>query len=339
MTMAASCLTACSHPSTPLPTMELSDRPIRAVEHLRSLEFALADDLGIVFIADLVRTPTGYALADSGGWVLMLDEELAVEYRFGGEGSGPGELRLPQDLEILPGGQVAVFDSGNNRITVLDREAKLVESVPARNHPLTDFAARPQEPRFVFGRPSRESLISTLGSNPEPFGTLPPALRDALDSQDPLRSISLSLAADREGRVHHFDELTNTLLSYSPDGTLRRALTLPARVLSNLAKQRADLEEAFGRGAVVAQTWMLGMGVYDLSPVLTGTLPGVAGFAFVVDPEGVVATPIVADPSLPPSDFHGVGPVVLEDDRVTVVNRTGIHQYRIEWPSHLTPGR
>ncbi|NNF26575.1 MAG: hypothetical protein HKN73_05035 [Gemmatimonadetes bacterium] len=307
------------------------------MERIRSLDFTLEDELGVVFVADLIATPSGYALADTGGWVLLLDRHLALKHRFGGVGSGPRELRLPQDLENLPDGQLAIFDSGNNRLTVIDNRGKLVATVPAGDGPLTDFAAL-NGSTFLVGSAGDRSLVRRVPAGGPLFGQIPERAWTAIDAGASVPALGTHLVADAGGRIHHFDEHSNAILSYSPTGSLERLVTLPPQVHESIREQAARMENSFGGRAVLSQTWMLGIGSHEGRVVLSGTPPGVDGVGLVLDPRGTEATPVVAAPSLPASEFHHVVRIVLEEDRITTVRREGLYQYRIEWPDRLKPG-
>ena len=327
-------LVACSPPDAPLPALSLGE-PIRAVERIRALEFSLEDELGIVFVSDLIPTPSGYALADTGGWVLLLDRDLGLRHRFGGVGSGPKELRLPQDLERLPGNRVAIFDSGNNRITVIDDAGALVSTIPAGEGPLTDFAPVNGGAAFAVGSSGDRSLLRALPGGTPAFGQLPRKVWAAIDGKGSIPALGTHLVADRAGRIHHFDEHSNSVLSYSSAGAFQQLVTLPPEVHERIRRQAAAMEGSFGGRAVLSQTWMLGLGAYDDLIVLSGTPPGVEGLALVLNPETWEAAPIVPAPALPATEFQHVARVLLEGDRITTIKPSGIYQYRIEWPPSL----
>lgn len=53
----------------------------------------------------------------------------SVLWRFGGQGAGPREFRLPSSPRALPTGQVAVLDYPNQRVTVLGADGTLVRTI------------------------------------------------------------------------------------------------------------------------------------------------------------------------------------------------------------------
>ena len=324
----------CSPPTTVLPELSVGE-PIRIVEPIRSLEFSLQDELGVVYVADLISTPSGYALADTGGWVLLLDRDFNLVGRFGGAGAGPKELELPQDLERLSGGRIAVFDSGNNRITVIDHRGELVATVPAGDRPLTDFAAL-GDSAFVAGDWGDRSMIRRL-PNPAPsFGRMSEELWGAVGAVRSSPVLGTHLATDAFGRIHHFEEELNTVFRYGPDGSPEHAVTLPAEVLARIRAQAAEFDQSFGGRAVLGHTWMLGLDTFEDLTVLSGSPPGVEGLALVLNAEGAIVHPIVPDPSLPAAEFHHASRILLERDRVTTIKSNGLYQYRIEWPADWT---
>ncbi|MDP8256295.1 MAG: NHL repeat-containing protein [Candidatus Alcyoniella australis] len=72
-----------------------------------------------------LRLPTAVAARDSGllvldskhGRVLELDSEGRFGFTFGNQGSGAGELNMPQDMLAGPDGLLIVADTGNARLT------------------------------------------------------------------------------------------------------------------------------------------------------------------------------------------------------------------------------
>src|SRR5690606_4679552 len=63
--------------------------------------------------------------------VVALDPHTGrVSWRFGRNGSGPGEFKRPVRARGLPTGEVAILDPGNQRITVLGADGALVRTVP-----------------------------------------------------------------------------------------------------------------------------------------------------------------------------------------------------------------
>lgn len=94
---------------------------------------AATDDL--FGVAGLARTPGGgLVVVDEGSkTVRWFDADGALAGRAGGEGDGPGELRLPQALGIGPGDSVWVYDYAHRRFTWYGAEggpARVVPLVP-----------------------------------------------------------------------------------------------------------------------------------------------------------------------------------------------------------------
>ncbi len=74
--------------------------------------------------------------------IYVLDSRLEKLKRFsstgellgetGRSGRGPGEFYVPRRLAVTPSGEVLLFDPGNRRINIYDRELSLLEDVPLR---------------------------------------------------------------------------------------------------------------------------------------------------------------------------------------------------------------
>lgn len=57
-------------------------------------------------------------------WIRKYDRDGGHVRTFSRQGEGPGELQRAYNMTVTPGGQVAVFDSGNHRITVFDNDGE-----------------------------------------------------------------------------------------------------------------------------------------------------------------------------------------------------------------------
>lgn len=185
---------------------------------------------------------------------------------------------------------------------------------------------------FVVGSPGPRSLVRLLPDPDPSFGRIPKHLWAEIDAPSSAPTLGTHLAADDAGRVHHFDEQSNAVFTYSPNGSLERLLTLPPGILEKIRDQAAEMDQSFGGRAVLGHTWMLGLGTFADRAVLSGTPPGVEGLGLVLSGDGTEALPIVPAPSLPAPEFHHVVRILLEEDRITTVRPDGLFQYRIEWP-------
>lgn len=61
--------------------------------------------------------------------LLSLGRDGRTRWTFGGKGEGPNEFRAVRDMEIGPAGRIHLLDSRNRRITVVDRDGRVVRSV------------------------------------------------------------------------------------------------------------------------------------------------------------------------------------------------------------------
>ncbi|MEE8142658.1 MAG: NHL repeat-containing protein [Planctomycetota bacterium] len=81
--------------------------------------------------AALARDSHGqiYIVDPGNSMVLVFDEKLRFQRRWGGYGSGPGELRRPTELAFSVSGRVTyVVDSHNHRVQAFDRKGKFLFS-------------------------------------------------------------------------------------------------------------------------------------------------------------------------------------------------------------------
>ena len=324
----------CSSPDQGHHALSIAADGIQVVERIRSVPFTLEDELGIVQVADLISTPNGYALADAGGYVLLLSEDLRLLHRFGGEGGGPHELRYPLDLEPTATGGVAILDSGNNRITIIDHQGRLVETLPPPGGHLTDFAVL-RDASILVGRPSEHAQLAYLfPPDGGPFGQVVDASLVTFDKAL-TRSLGTLLTAGPDGRVHHYANDLRVLYTYDPGGSLETIRRLPQRVIDGLDERRRELDKAFG-GALVGSSPVLGLGTVGHHPLMVASsLPGIEGLGLVLDPVEPHATPILAGPDLPTDALFGIGLIVLKGDVLTGVTQDALHQFRVRYPDHL----
>ena len=305
---------------------------IELVELVRHVPFTLGDEYGIQWVADMISTPSGYAVADAGHFVLFLDEQLRPTGRFGSEGSGPEELRAPQDLEVWKD-EVLVYDGQNGRVTAVDEVGVYRRTIVGEGTRLTDFAVR-ADGRILVGRQGPVSRLGFYGSD-TPFGRVPEELADDDRPTSPWGSTNAMLVATSDGRIHHYDTGAHRLYSYAPDGSVLAVRRFSNHTAAQLADQLRSAEKAFGRGAVLEFTPVLGLGSWGPYPVMTAPdLPGLESVALVFDPVEPLVTRAV-----PGEGMRGfpdvVWSVALKRDRLTLVNHDGFYHYRIEAPDHI----
>jgi len=106
--------------------------------------------------------------------VTVLDTALHLRGRIGREGRGPGELRYPSDVEVTPGGLVAVVEGGNGRFSVFSIDGQ----VAAIYRPMGQRAiAALSDTSFVVTSSTEGHALERLTSNTlSPFG--PPDTND-----------------------------------------------------------------------------------------------------------------------------------------------------------------
>lgn len=107
----------------------LSSQPDRKWQSVSSSPVARLDDASGLVLAHpavIKRCADGVAVLDIGSTqVIRLSRDLRVLWRFGREGSGPGEFREPTDLSCAEDGTVFVADAANARVTVLSPRGRL----------------------------------------------------------------------------------------------------------------------------------------------------------------------------------------------------------------------
>lgn len=328
---------ACRGSSDPAQPLEYADDPIEVVSMIRAIPFDGRDDLAIARVSDLVATADGYALADAGGQVLLLDPDLRVAQRYAREGSGPTELRLPVDLEVFPDGRVAIYDSGNQRIALIDRHGQPIGTVPPTGLPPTDFAAL-SDGSIVVGRFSADHRLAFYSpAERGPFGSLPPELSTGTAGVEAaIRSQDALLVEGSDGSVHHYDSREARLYSYAPDGALLALRRLPDHTAEILERSREAAEEAFGAQRLVDFSPVLALGRAGPHPVLVAPgLPEVPGIGLVLDPLGPRATPVVAADGVPHETLRRTTVLALRGEILTTATPDGLQQYRIRYPRHL----
>ena len=82
--------------------------------------------------------------------VKILYPDLTLDREIGGRGEGPGEFASPHGATAMPDGRLAIIDSGNARITVLDSLARTVATAPWVGSAVASIGALP-DTRFAFG--------------------------------------------------------------------------------------------------------------------------------------------------------------------------------------------
>ncbi len=88
-------------------------------EFLASATSLLPDDLGGVFFVDPLLLKVHH-----------LDPQGHLDWSWGRQGSGPGEVRAIRAIALDGSGNVVLVDSGNRRILTLSAEGRLLSEVP-----------------------------------------------------------------------------------------------------------------------------------------------------------------------------------------------------------------
>ncbi len=84
-----------------------------------------ADDQFRLPTACITRRDEILVLDSKHGLVKIFGDDLKFRVSFGGVGGAPGQLNMPQGMELGPDGSVWVADTGNHRLQVFSAEGKL----------------------------------------------------------------------------------------------------------------------------------------------------------------------------------------------------------------------
>lgn len=123
----------------------VADRPVRTftdvtwdtLAHVRTEP----DDTLLFSPGAVVADDGGFWVADGLGYrVARFDWSGALVRYVGRVGSGPGEFRSLQALDVDGEGRLWVLDTGNARISAFDADGALVDEVPVRDFDLTPHA-------------------------------------------------------------------------------------------------------------------------------------------------------------------------------------------------------
>ncbi len=148
--------------------------------------------------------------------IRVFDSEGHFQRRIGGPGDGPGEFRLPQALQRLPGDTLLVWDSGASRLSWFDVEGELV-----------------RDEQVDTGELGRISTVHAMGDGTVTLVVVDRA-RDAVDSPDDglRRRESVLVQWDgSDGELREWAEVAGaeTLVSVesSSDGMMRISMGQP----------------------------------------------------------------------------------------------------------------
>lgn len=104
------------------------DRQQAGVTLTQIRQISWSDTAGVLHPTDLVVVDDRIYLSDRGlPGVSVVDTLGHVMRSFGREGSGPGEFNAVDGLAVAPDGRIAIADSRNDRITLIDGESVVDE--------------------------------------------------------------------------------------------------------------------------------------------------------------------------------------------------------------------
>lgn len=70
-----------------------------------------------------------YVLDADARRITVVDRDGSFLFAFGRPGDGPGELRQPREITVLPSGLIAVFDPGHRGVLIFSEEGEFLRSV------------------------------------------------------------------------------------------------------------------------------------------------------------------------------------------------------------------
>lgn len=166
----------------------------------------------------------GQIAMDESGNVYLLDSQLSEvrvfspegEYlaTLGREGEGPGEFRRPEDLFLLPNGDLAVIQSRPGKIVLLDQAGEPAGELPVRLTEEGNFAM------FTAGRPAGEDIVlyASQGKFREGSGEFTSSLvRVAPDGSPKARYAETTIEFDFANRVIDERNRRDNLIVWSSD--------------------------------------------------------------------------------------------------------------------------
>lgn len=81
-----------------------------------------------------------YVVLDYGNKCLyVFSSEAKFNYKIGTPGQGPGDILRPQNFTISPNGDIYVYDTGNHRISIYDKNGKYKDMIKLVDRGLADF--------------------------------------------------------------------------------------------------------------------------------------------------------------------------------------------------------
>jgi hypothetical protein len=220
-------------------------RSIAAGEWQAVRTIGLDSDLFVMPVA-LKATADRLIVADDGdNSIKSFRMTGQLEWRFGRAGSGPGEFRQLQDIAIDSAGNVVAYDSGLERLTVIDPSGRLLRVLPLRQR--TDRVAfGGSTARFLLLNTASDTfarIVDTTGAVVRPLVKLPEHLRASL----PITREMSGVVTSRTGYLVTL-RWTSRMLLVTADGSIARecmgidSLSLPGGLELNIKAALGELK-------------------------------------------------------------------------------------------------
>ena len=226
-----------------------ADTPVVVRDTVTSLVHSLEEldgAPGILYYPRVSTDARGSAyVADRGQHrVVKLASDLrSAEVVFGGEGAGPGEMRLPHDVAVDSHGNVFVADLALDRITKFAPDGTFVRSVAA---PGAASLLVDSQDRLIAYPAMGEALLQRYDNDLEKLD----GLLAKTDPRGQRKSISVLIAMGPQDRLYVFDQASLQLSVYDADMRFVREWTVdPPRLRESIEAHVAAMRKRLPEGS------------------------------------------------------------------------------------------
>ena len=129
------------------------------------------------------------------------------------------KLKGPREAVELPGGRIAVADTDNSRVAILDNKGKLVTSI-------TTAAAAFQQPFALATRGHNLYVLDAMRGAIEQFDASGHFIRELVHNVALLQD-GRGLAVNQRGQLYVVNPRSNAIVVFSPDGKVVKQMTTP----------------------------------------------------------------------------------------------------------------
>lgn len=215
-------------------------------------------------LRSLVPSTWGYTALDSGRHkIVLLDPSMNVIREIGKLGNRPGDLLNPSAIVVTAKANIAVLDSGNQRIQMFSRNGDLVACFPVLAN--SSNIASDQQENLITSNPHGDGLIQIysrkgvlirqIGKHRK-LSDFYGARVKSLDEQSRYSANRVVLTVDANDTIHYSHIVYPEIISEKQDGTVTSQRFETQAVLRRIvdeftSRQRAPIRKSFeGDGAV-----------------------------------------------------------------------------------------